>query len=75
MLRTKQEGRAVDAFRKMLGDAERSREEALTLLSDVHAGTARLAPEMTRERAVELLNGSIGDYNTIIRRLGGRHRG
>ena len=65
----------VDPFEKLLADAQRSREEAVALLSDVHAGTARLASDMTRERAVELLNGSIGDYNTIIKRLGGRHRG
>jgi hypothetical protein len=65
----------VDEFEKILSGAERSREGAVALISDVHAGTARLASDMTRERAVELLNGSIGDYNTIIKRLGGRHRG
>jgi len=64
----------MNTFEKILGEAERSREEAEELVSQVNAGIAHIPSYMSRERALEVLNGCIGDYNTIIRRLGGRNR-
>jgi hypothetical protein len=65
----------MDALGKILADARQSREEALGLLSDVTAGTAQFVPDMSRDRALEVLNGCLEDYNSIITRLNGRHRG
>jgi len=64
----------VDTFVKMLEDAQRGREEAEQLVEHVNAGLAHLPVHITRERALEILNGCIADYNTIIKRLGGRNR-
>jgi SOS response regulatory protein OraA/RecX len=59
----------VNAFTKMLANAKKCREEALQMLAQVDAGTAELESGISRQRVIELLNGTIADYNQIIKRL------
>lgn len=65
----------MNPFDKALAEAERGRQELKELASDVTSGMPTLPPGMSPSRALEILNGCIGDYGTIIKRLGGRHRG
>ncbi len=60
----------VDTFANILANTQQSRDEALEMLARVNAGTAEFGEGMSRERALDLLNGSIFDFNTIIKRLG-----
>jgi phage gp36-like protein len=60
----------MDPLRKISDNARRGRAEAIELLTSVNAGTARLGPGITREQAVEILNGCISDYSTMIKRFG-----
>jgi hypothetical protein len=53
----------------MLANAKICRDEALQMLARVNAGTAELEAGMSRQRVIELLNGTISDYNQIIKRL------
>jgi len=62
----------MDIFEKMVGEARHSREQAKEMVSQINAGLADIPSDMSRARALEILNGCIGDYNTIIRRLGVR---
>jgi hypothetical protein len=62
----------MDIFEKIGADAKRGREEAQELVARVNAGHEKLSLDMTRERALEILNGCIADYTTILKRLG-RH--
>ncbi len=62
----------MDTFGSILADAKRSREEAFRLIEAVTAGTAPLAPGMTRERALMILQENMADYDAIIRRFGWR---
>jgi len=63
-----------DAFGNMLAEAKRCRDEAIELARQVTEGSARLE-EMSAARVLEVLNGCISDYNTILKRLAGRNRG
>jgi len=65
----------MDPFEEMLASATRDRDEAEELAREVTAGTALLEEGMTRQRALQVLNGCIEDYNMVIKRLGARHRG
>lgn len=58
-------------FTKLLATAKIARNGAQELLDRINAGTADLEPGVDRTQAVELLNGTIDDYNQIIRRLAG----
>lgn len=53
----------------MLAHAKIGRDEALETLAQVNAGTAELETGMSRQRVIELLNGTISDYSQIINRL------
>jgi hypothetical protein len=59
----------VNVFTKMLANAKIGRDEALETLARVNAGSAELESGMSRQRVIELLNGTISDYNQIVRRL------
>jgi hypothetical protein len=59
----------VNVFTKMLANAKIGRDEALEMLARVNAGTADLESGMSRQRVIELLNGTISDYNQIVKRL------
>jgi hypothetical protein len=58
-----------------MADAKRGRGAAESRAREVTAGTAPLENGMSQKRALEILNGCIGDYNTMIKRLDGRYRG
>ena len=65
----------MDEFAKLLAEAERSKRHLLSVVCDVTSGTLPMPPGMSPSRALEILNGCVGDYSTIIKRLGGRNRG
>ena len=58
-------------FGKVLTTAKTARAEALDLLERVNAGTADLEGS-DRLDVVEVLNGTLADYNQIIKRLNRR---
>ena len=58
-------------FGKVLTPAKTARAEALDLLERVNAGTADLEGS-DRLDVVEVLNGTLADYNQIIKRLNRR---
>ena len=62
----------MDIFEKIGADARRAREEARSSSPKLNAGHEKLSLDMTRERALEILNGYSANYNTILKRLG-RH--
>ena len=59
-----------DPLRKLLAEARKQRSEAVELLSAINSGNGETAIAVSRERAIEIVNGCIQDYGTIIRRFG-----
>ena len=64
-------GGIVAVLSKVLTTAKIARAEALDLLERVNAGTADLEGS-ERMDVVEVLNGTLADYNQIIKRLSRR---
>ena len=61
-------GGHVALFSSVLATAKSARTEALELLERINAGTADLNGS-DRQDAVEVLNGTLNNYNQIIKRL------
>jgi len=62
----------MDLMADILADTKRYRDEAVKTLAAIHAGTARLAPGMTKENAIQILTENITQYDSVIRRYGWR---
>lgn len=73
MLSGKHGGALVDTFGSILNDTRRSRSEAIAMIAAIKAGTLGLAPGMTPDKALSILERNTADYDAIISRLGGRN--
>jgi hypothetical protein len=61
----------MDMIADILADTKRYRDEAISMLKAVKAG-AKLAPGMTPEDAIQILQENIALYEKTLRRYGWR---
>ena len=65
----------LDALAKILADTKRSREDAIELITHINAGSSPLSGEMSTRHTLDILNGCVSDFNTVIKRIGPNYCG
>jgi hypothetical protein len=63
----------VESAADILADAKRHRAEALEAIKAIKAGSHPLAPGTTPEKAIEVLEECIAEYDVVIGRYGWRN--
>ena len=58
----------MESITDILADTQRHRDEALWMIERINATAVRLAPGMTKEKAVRILTENIVHYDNVIRR-------